>query len=454
LPSLAVTTIARNTAPQAAKTPAQEAASADASPFTRLLNEATSRQEDKSHTQTDGKSPAAQASEAKAARPGERKTHDKKDSDAKNDDDDKDTGVSAQLTPAPTPPPATTPPPQPDPNAQTALQVAMTQQNGQQDCTSQTGDAADDTSSSDGAVPALQAASAANAPNISPGDDADDAAVQPQQGNQPAAQGGKAAAPKPQTGKPETKTAANAPGNAQGAAPSDAEDAFKTLLHGNKDGAAQDNAKQGDAQPRTADAANTNAAPGPQAVAAPQPMNTAPNQAAISAASGTTPAAGNNSPPVGANPSATASVHVAAQTSTPNVGAMAVEIAARSQAGAKQFDIRLDPPELGRVEVRLSIDATGKAQAHMTADQPQTLSLLQKDAPNLTRALRDAGLDVSQSGLNFSLKGQDHQSNDGGKFQPQARGNSLLLTASKTIDAVPTAASFTLSGNGRLDIHV
>ena len=63
----------------------------------------------------------------------------------------------------------------------------------------------------------------------------------------------------------------------------------------------------------------------------------------------------------------------------------------RSQSGAKQFDIRLDPPELGRVEVRLSIDATGKASAHLSADQPQTLDLLQKDAPALTRALRDAG---------------------------------------------------------------
>ena len=49
----------------------------------------------------------------------------------------------------------------------------------------------------------------------------------------------------------------------------------------------------------------------------------------------------------------------------------------------------------------------------MTADQPQTLDLLQKDAPTLTQALRDAGLDVSQSGLNFSLRGQDRQNDDG-----------------------------------------
>ncbi len=71
---------------------------------------------------------------------------------------------------------------------------------------------------------------------------------------------------------------------------------------------------------------------------------------------------------------------------TPDVNQFAVDIAARSQSGARQFDIRLDPPELGRVDVRLSIDAHGKAEAHLTADQPQTLELLQKDAPALARA--------------------------------------------------------------------
>ncbi len=52
----------------------------------------------------------------------------------------------------------------------------------------------------------------------------------------------------------------------------------------------------------------------------------------------------------------------AAPAATPNTDALAVSIAARSMSGAKQFDIRLDPPELGRVEVRLSIDATGKTK--------------------------------------------------------------------------------------------
>jgi flagellar hook-length control protein FliK len=141
-------------------------------------------------------------------------------------------------------------------------------------------------------------------------------------------------------------------------------------------------------------------------------------------------------------------------TPTPNMPALAVEIAAKSQSGAKQFDIRLDPPELGRVEVRLSIDATGKASAHLSADQPQTLDLLQKDAPTLTRALRDAGLDVSQNGLNFSLR---QQSGDAGTGNNQGRGTggrSFTLTATSNIDASSAGAAYSAQASGRLDIRV
>jgi len=143
-------------------------------------------------------------------------------------------------------------------------------------------------------------------------------------------------------------------------------------------------------------------------------------------------------------------VQVSAQ---PNVPALAVEIAAKSQSGAKQFDIRLDPPELGRVEVRLSIDATGKASAHLSADRPETLTLLQKDGPILTRALREAGLDVSQDGLNFSLRQQADggNANNGGR-----RGSSraFSLTATAAIDATATTAAYRGRSDGRLDIRV
>ncbi len=159
--------------------------------------------------------------------------------------------------------------------------------------------------------------------------------------------------------------------------------------------------------------------------------------------------------PAAGGAAVTTALHVAASDTdpTPNFGALAVSIAARSLSGAKQFEIRLDPPELGRVDVRLSIDASGKTQAHMTADQPQTLSLLQKDAPTLTQALRDAGLDVSQSGLNFSLRGQDRQNDGAGAGQ----GRRTNLTATRAIQAAqsPTAISFNgAAADARVDIHV
>jgi len=138
----------------------------------------------------------------------------------------------------------------------------------------------------------------------------------------------------------------------------------------------------------------------------------------------------------------------------PNLPALAVEIAAKSQSGAKQFDIRLDPPELGRVEVRLSIDATGKASAHLSADQPQTLNLLQKDASVLTRALRDAGLDVSQNGLNFSLRQQSGQDAGAGANPGRRSARGLSLTATTSIEATAASAAYSGPADGRLDIRV
>lgn len=158
-------------------------------------------------------------------------------------------------------------------------------------------------------------------------------------------------------------------------------------------------------------------------------------------------------PAQNAAPVLTQHVQVAAQP-TPNVPALAVEIAAKSQSGAKQFDIRLDPPELGRVEVRLSIDATGKASAHLSADTPQTLDLLQKDAPALTRALRDAGLDVSQDGLNFSLRHQGSQDSNANNGGSRGNGRGFALTATNSIDATATSAAYRSVADGRLDIRV
>jgi len=228
---------------------------------------------------------------------------------------------------------------------------------------------------------------------------------------------------------------------------------FKKMLDDAKTAAA----KSADATPaRDADAGKTDAQQAdtalPQASAAHSGNQTnSPTNMQSGALAVNAPAAAN----AVQNTNVTAqTLHTAAPHQAANMQGLAVEIAARSQSGAKQFDIRLDPPELGRVQVRLSIDATGKAEAHLTADQPQTLDLLQKDAPALTRALREAGLDVSQDGLNFSLRQQQQQA---GQDQPQFQSHRTLragFTGANNNETASAGAAYSSRGQGLLDIRV
>ena len=134
---------------------------------------------------------------------------------------------------------------------------------------------------------------------------------------------------------------------------------------------------------------------------------------------------------------------------------LGLTIAAKSQDGIKHFDISMTPPELGRVEVRLSMGDDGKTQASLVVDKPQTLALLQQDAPNLNRALNDAGLSMSNNGLNFSLRSGQERQNDSGQA-PRGRGRALSINAVAATAPVSNSGSIaSLTPDGvRLDIRV
>ncbi|TGD96655.1 flagellar hook-length control protein FliK [Methylobacterium nonmethylotrophicum] len=86
----------------------------------------------------------------------------------------------------------------------------------------------------------------------------------------------------------------------------------------------------------------------------------------------------------------------------------------RALAGANRFEIRLDPYELGRIDVSLDIDRThGAVKAHLVVERPETLALLQRDAGSLQQALTQAGLNPGEAGLTFSLR------DGGGQNAPQ-----------------------------------
>ena len=88
------------------------------------------------------------------------------------------------------------------------------------------------------------------------------------------------------------------------------------------------------------------------------------------------------------------------------IAGVAIEIASQVQAGKNHFEIRLDPPELGRIEVRLDVDRDGHTTTRLIADRSDTLDLMRRDASGLERALQDAGLKTTDNGLQFSLRDQ------------------------------------------------
>jgi flagellar hook-length control protein FliK len=116
-----------------------------------------------------------------------------------------------------------------------------------------------------------------------------------------------------------------------------------------------------------------------------------------------------------------------------------VEIGARALAGNKRFDIRLDPAELGRIDVSLEISEKGEVSAKLTVDRVETLHMLQRDARTLERAFEQAGLKPSEGGIDMSLRDpgdqagarqqrQDDETPRGRRAWVQATDDSALVT--------------------------
>jgi flagellar hook-length control protein FliK len=131
---------------------------------------------------------------------------------------------------------------------------------------------------------------------------------------------------------------------------------------------------------------------------------------------------------------------------------VAIEIAGNAAAGKNHFDIRLDPPELGRIEVRLDVGRDGSITSHVIADRKDTLDLLQRDASGLQRAFEDAGLKTSDNGMQFSLRDQS-----GGQGQNSSNANSAApLVVEDDTPIVPLTINYSrlADARGGLDIRV
>jgi chemotaxis protein MotD len=120
--------------------------------------------------------------------------------------------------------------------------------------------------------------------------------------------------------------------------------------------------------------------------------------------------------PVNAAPTPGGALSVATYAAPIPVAGLAVEIVARARDGQNSFEIRLDPPELGRIDVHLRVDRDGNVSSRLIVERSETLDLLRRDAPALERALQNAGLKTGEQGLEFSLRdqmpGREHNDRD------------------------------------------
>ncbi len=108
--------------------------------------------------------------------------------------------------------------------------------------------------------------------------------------------------------------------------------------------------------------------------------------------------------PVAAGGQAAAPVHT-----------LAFHIAKNVDNGMNRFEIRLDPPELGKIDVTMEMDNKGRVRVHMVVERAEALDFLQRDARALEKALSDAGLDADRDSVSFSLD----------NFDQHAGGNEL-----------------------------
>jgi flagellar hook-length control protein FliK len=162
--------------------------------------------------------------------------------------------------------------------------------------------------------------------------------------------------------------------------------------------------------------------------------------------------------PQPATPAATsaATLTATAATNAPvPLSGLAVEIAASVKSGKSSFEIRLDPADLGRIDVRIDIDRNGQVTSHLTVEKPETLSMLRQDAPQLQRALDDAGLKTGNNGLQFSLRDQSSSGqNNGGNTGGNA--HRLIVSDAETTPAAIAGRSYgrSLGSSSGVDIRV
>jgi flagellar hook-length control protein FliK len=135
---------------------------------------------------------------------------------------------------------------------------------------------------------------------------------------------------------------------------------------------------------------------------------------------------------------------------------IALQITKALDQDRTEIRIRLDPPELGEVDIQLEFRDL-RLIASINAERPDTLDLLQRDSRSLARALREAGLELADSDLSFAHDGRNDRPDTDSQPQRLINLPHPLVAAAQLQDlplALASADGFVSLSDGRMDLRV
>lgn len=127
-----------------------------------------------------------------------------------------------------------------------------------------------------------------------------------------------------------------------------------------------------------------------------------------------------------------------------------VEIAKAINGDREDLLIRLEPREMGRIDVRLSFERDGLLRAVMSAENPAALEMLRRDSSDLSRALGDAGVRSDGESLRFDSGGRDHQGQGRRHWQDDRSSSAQLGEGGISEQTIPQYRA--LRSSGQIDL--
>lgn len=118
------------------------------------------------------------------------------------------------------------------------------------------------------------------------------------------------------------------------------------------------------------------------------------------------------------------------------------------QNRTSMMTLQLHPADLGQLDIKLKFERDGQVRAHLSADKPETLSMLQKDSAYLEKTLQQNGVKLDENSITFDLRQQGRQQNMGGNDNGAGNGEQFAGRGEKTVGGNLLQASIAVQAQG------